>query len=240
MVPLTHKEPLLEFKIFDKIFSTPLMVLPNSLSEKEIIKKRFSLLSPLFIMGTHINLPRIIKKVSKEIKKPYCIYFGRISRMKGVFELIEYFIYYQKNNFNDLKLVLVGKNSDFISLPKSPHIIYKNCSFGDEKYNLLANSAFLINPSYYESLSLVLLEAWGFKKPVLVNGKCDVLKSQTIQANAGLYYDNYEEFEAMTNWLLSHPEECSIFGKNGYKWINENYSSTIIKKKLRILFESLN
>ena len=33
-------------------------------------------------------------------------------------------------------------------------------------------------PSQFESLSMVALEAWALGKPVLVNGACDVLRGQ--------------------------------------------------------------
>ena len=41
-------------------------------------------------------------------------------------------------------------------------------------------------PSYFESLSMVALEAWALGRPVLANGRCDVLKGQCIRSNAGL------------------------------------------------------
>ena len=45
-------------------------------------------------------------------------------------------------------------------------------------------------PSYFESLSMVALEAWALGRPVLANARCDVLKGQCIRSNAGLYYDD--------------------------------------------------
>ena len=43
-------------------------------------------------------------------------------------------------------------------------------------------------PSFYESLSMVTLEAWALGKPVLANALCDVLKGQCRRSNGGLYY----------------------------------------------------
>ena len=39
-------------------------------------------------------------------------------------------------------------------------------------------SDLLIMPSYFESLSMVALEAWALGRPVLANGRCDVLRGQ--------------------------------------------------------------
>ena len=58
----------------------------------------------------------------------------------------------------------------------------------------MAAAELLIMPSYFESLSMVALEAWALGRPVLANAKCDVLKGQCIRSNAGLYYDGRDEF----------------------------------------------
>jgi glycosyltransferase involved in cell wall biosynthesis len=57
-----------------------------------------------------------------------------------------------------------------------------------DKFDAMAAADLLIMPSYFESLSMVALEAWAMGRPVLSNGKCDVLKGQSIRSNAGLYY----------------------------------------------------
>ncbi len=44
----------------------------------------------------------------------------------------------------------------------------------------------LLVPSPFESLSLVLLEAWNHAVPALVNGRCSVLKGQARRANGAL------------------------------------------------------
>ena len=58
-----------------------------------------------------------------------------------------------------------------------------------DKFDAMAAAELLIMPSYFESLSMVALEAWALGKPVLANGRCDVLKGQCIRSNAGLYYE---------------------------------------------------
>jgi glycosyltransferase involved in cell wall biosynthesis len=94
-------------------------------------------------------------------------------------------------------------------------------------------------PSKYESLSMVLLEAWHCKKPVLVNGQCEVLKGQCRRSNAGLWYENYEEFSACLNLLLTDGHLRELLGNNGRKFVDMYYSWEIIEKKYLNLIERL-
>lgn len=86
-------------------------------------------------------------------------------------------------------------------------------------------------PSIYESLSIVLLEAWLTETPVLVNEKCDVLKEQCKKSNGGLYYDSYEEFKDCMDLLIENDVLRLKLGKSGKKYTHENYDWDIIEGK---------
>ena len=64
-----------------------------------------------------------------------------------------------------------------------------------EKTSIIQHAKIVINPSLYESLSLILLEAMALKKAMLVNGNCNVLKEHCHKSNnAALYYTNEKSF----------------------------------------------
>ena len=67
---------------------------------------------------------------------------------------------------------------------------------------MLAAAEALVMPSPYESLSMVALEAWALGRPVLATARCDVLVGQCLRSNAGLYYEDAREFDAMLDLLL--------------------------------------
>ncbi len=78
---------------------------------------------------------------------------------------------------------------------------------------------------------MVLLEAWHCKKPVLVNGQCEVLKGQCIRSNAGLWYENYEEFRECLDLLLADEHLRDQLGNRGRKFVDMNYSWENIENK---------
>jgi glycosyltransferase involved in cell wall biosynthesis len=81
-------------------------------------------------------------------------------------------------------------------MPISSHPDIIALGFVDEqtKWDALAACDLLVMPSPYESLSIVLLEAWAVGKPVLVNGRCEVLVGQCRRAQGGLWYTSKYEF----------------------------------------------
>ncbi len=79
----------------------------------------------------------------------------------------------------------------------------------------MAAAELLIMPSYFESLSMVALEAWALGKPVLANARCDVLKGQCIRSNAGLYYDGRSEFVETLRAIEHNRWLAGSLGRNG-------------------------
>lgn len=234
LVPLVHKEPRLYFKIFDRLFLQSYCILPSSKAEEEIINKRFSNHSLLYTLG--INIEETKKQPDIDIRKkfslnnPYVLFIGRTEPYKGIYELINYFNLFIKRSLRKLDLVIVGEK--IFPIKTNKNIKYLKIVSQEEKNALIKNSLFLINPSWYESLSLTLLEAWQQKKPVLVYGFNPVLKDQVLRSRGGLYYETYQEFEKKTKKLLTKTTLREFLGKNGYLFYKKNYSSSKIRKKL--------
>ena len=83
--------------------------------------------------------------------------------------------------------MLIGK--EMLPIPDHPRIRHLGFLDDQDKFDALAAADLLLMPSYYESLSMVALEAWALGKPVLANGRCEVLRGQCIRSQAGLYYE---------------------------------------------------
>jgi glycosyltransferase involved in cell wall biosynthesis len=95
----------------------------------------------------------------------------------------------------------------------------------------MAAADLLIMPSYYESLSMVALEAWALGKPVLANGRCDVLKGQCIRSNAGLYYESFAEFVETLSAMERHRWLNASLGRNGRQFFRDHYDWSVIERK---------
>lgn len=236
LIPTAHDEAPLYLKIFKKIFNQPRGIIASTPEELTLIRNVFKNNHvPARIIGVGINLPNQksinTKKSLKKfkLKNPYILYLGRIEPAKGVHELFEYFTRLKSEEFLNLDLVLAGRA--VMDIPKRKDIKFLGFVSEEEKFALIKGCEFLVNPSKYESLSMIIMEASLQQKTVLVNGNCEVLKGQCLRAQGGLWYENYEEFKEMVKWLLKHKKERKIMGINGEKYIKSNYSWEIIEKK---------
>ena len=165
------------------------------------------------------------------------IYIGRIDENKGCAELFDYWKRYSEITPGGLTLVLIG--TPVLPVPDHPRIRHLGFLSDQEKYDALAAAEFLIMPSYLESLSMVALEAWAMGKPVLANGKCDVLRGQAIRSNAGLYYENYAEFVEAVRVLESSATVATALGRNGSAFFRTHYTWPVIERKYLDMFDRL-
>jgi len=133
--------------------------------------------------------------------------------------------------------VLIGNS--LVPIPENPRIRHLGFLDDADKFDAMAASDLLIMPSYYESLSMVTLEAWALGRPVLANGKCDVLKGQCIRSNAGLYYETYAEFVETLRAIEQNRWLSASLGRNGRQFFREHYDWPVIERKYLDMLDRL-
>lgn len=236
VVPFAENDPALDLAITKEIFANTRGIIYCTPEEKRLIERKAGIKKGTVsdVVGCGIEIPEVIPPYEKLGNEKYVLYVGRIEGSKGCYQLFEYYLKLI-GEFPDLPtLVLAGL--DAIEIPKHYKIKYLGFLSEDEKYSLLKSAEFLLMPSPYESFSLVTLEAMGCGTPVLANGECDVLKGHCLRSNAGLWYQNYEEFSECFRFLCSHDQTRTRMGENGKKYVAKNYSWDIIETKYLNLF----
>jgi glycosyltransferase involved in cell wall biosynthesis len=118
------------------------------------------------------------------------------------------------------KLVLIGK--PVMPVPSHPDIRCVGFVPESEKWDAMAACDWLIQPSPYESLSLVLLETWAMGRPALVNAKCAVLAEHCSESRGGLAFSNWDE--AMVAVELTDAGQKAALGTNGRNYVAERYT----------------
>ena len=158
------------------------------------------------------------------IKEPFILYAGRKDRGKNVDTLILFFEKYIEKNAADLKLLLIGGGDVDIPSKLKKQIIDLGYIDKQDKYNAYAAANFLCQPSKNESFSLVIMESWLCKRPVLVCEECKVTTNFVRQAQGGLYFSDYTEFEKTVSYLLKHKDIAQKMGENGKRYVESHFT----------------
>ena len=229
-IPTAHEETPIHLGIFEKMFTLPSAFYYNTVEEKELTNALFpsSLSKPDNggKGGVGVVLPDGIDGEAFKAKynlDNFMLYVGRIDENKCCPELFRYFAEYKKRHPNStLKLVLMGK--PVCEIPEREDIVSLGFVSEEDKFSGLAACRFLVLPSKFESLSIVVLEAMKSNKPVLVSADCPVLKGHALRSNAGLYYSGFLEFEGCVDYLLEHKDVARKMGDNGVVYVDNDYS----------------
>ncbi len=244
LIPTAHDEAPIHLSVYDDVFKSAAGFFYCTVPEMEFVEERFHIGNVPHnngLGGAGVDLPSDISEERFRnkygIENDYIIYVGRIDENKGCRELFKDYTEFKKTYPSDLKLLLMGK--EMIDVPKDPDIISLGFVSEEDKFDAIKGSEFLIMPSPFESLSIVVLEAMSLKRPVLVNGNCDVLKYHCIKSNGGLYYTNQNEFFECTRFLLNNKEKGLKMGENGYNYVMDNYSWGSIMNRFTDLLETV-
>jgi glycosyltransferase involved in cell wall biosynthesis len=225
LAPLAHDEWPIYFKMWGNLFSLPKKLIFNSEIERTFLHGRFSglrLTGP--VIGVGIERPEDVVpdrfRQRYELNGPFLLYVGRIDESKGCDEMLEHFLRWQEEYQSNEKLVLAG--TEVMPIPFHDNIIHLGFLSENEKWDAMAACDWLLMPSYYESLSMALLEAWSVGRPTLVNGRCEVLMNHCRMSNGGVWYLSYEEWASALTVIDTAAK--AVLGCQGQHYVEKHYS----------------
>jgi len=241
LVPTAERDAAVGLSIFGPIFRGVRSLMFNSHEERAMLQHAAGRELPGVVVGVGSDVPERPEparfRAKFGIAGPFAIYVGRIDENKGCKELFAFFQRFARTMPGQVQLVLIG--TSLLPIPDDPRIHHLGFLPDADKFDAMAAADVLIMPSYFESLSMVALEAWALGKPVLANGRCDVLKGQCLRSNAGLFYENYAEFAETLYAITSGPGLSTSLGRNGRTYFKTHYAWPVIERKYLETFDRL-
>ena len=242
LVPTAERDEAIGLSIFQPVFRGVRAVMYNSPEERAMIQAaaaNHDVLGVVVGIGSEVpQNPQAARFRQKHgVHGPFAIYVGRIDENKGCAELFAFFQRYLLDPSSTLSLVLIGHS--LLPIPTHPRIRHLGFVDDQDKFDAMAAADVLIMPSYFESLSMVALESWALGRPVVANGKCDVLRGQCIRSNAGLYYDNGSEFIETLATIERNKWLAAALGRNGRQFFREQYDWPVIERKYLDMIDRL-
>lgn len=239
LAPTAHDEAPIHLPVFRSMFArfpTYVFLTPE---EKQFVQDTFDIAGALHATcGMPVELAgqpdpeRFRRKYG--VEGPFVLYAGRIDSSKGCQDLFRFFGAARGHLPHEAELVLFGQLA--MNLPADRRVRYLGPLPDQDKLDAMAAASVLVNPSAFESFSIVVLEAMLCGTPVLVNGQCAVLKGHVRRSCGGLYYDSGYEFVEALRLLLSEAALQTRLGANGAAYVKQNYAREIVDGHYQQLF----
>jgi glycosyltransferase involved in cell wall biosynthesis len=243
--PTAHDEPPLYLDLFDLVVRLPDALGFLAEEELELVQRRFRWSGPCCVTGVGVEVDRpgdaaAFRAAYGLGNRPYLLFVGRVDPHKGSQELHDFFLAYKRRNPSDLALVILGERVS--ELPPDPDVVLTG--FVDEatRRGALTGALAAVVPSYFESFSMVLTEAWAERKAALVQGWCDVLAGQARRSGGAIPYRGFAEFESAVDALVSDRELARALGDAGRRYVEARYRWDDVldryERQLRLVMDS--
>jgi glycosyltransferase involved in cell wall biosynthesis len=242
LVPTAEEDPAIELPVFAELFRAPRGIVYLTPEEKSLVEGvSGNGAVPSVVVGSGINVPAGFSGCDPHarfnVPDRYLLYVGRIDRNKGVDRLFTYYERLREEWPDVPPLVLVGRPA--LDIPDDPKILHLGFVTEQEKFALLKACEVLLMPSAFESLSVIVLEAWAMGRPVLVNAACRVLEGQCVRSGGGLFYRGYSEFAEALRRLVADRGLQARLGAAGRRYVQAEYEWPVVESRMDTFLRAL-
>jgi glycosyltransferase involved in cell wall biosynthesis len=205
-------------------------------SERNLCQKLYPTASIGGVVGSQVTIDKFIgdptrgRQIAKTGDQRFLLYAGRQIQGKGLPDLVSKFMSFKSRHhqYQDLKLVLIGKGD--LDYSSNPEIINLGFVSEQEKADVMSAAIALMQPSLYESFSIVMMESWLQKTPVIVDGRCEVTRNHVEDSGGGYQYTSQDQFDLGLENILAHQNLRENLGEAGRNYVLKNYSSAAVVK----------
>lgn len=231
-----HDELPIRLPIYRSIFTGARGLVYYTASERRLVEERFPVAAtPQLVLGLGVDEP--VRGGASPVDGPYLLYVGRVDEGKGTRTLAEFFAAYKSRCPGPLRLVIAGRVLD--APPPHPDIVVLGEIDDATKWALYEHATIFVNPSAYESFSIVLMEAWELGLPAIVNGRCEVTREHCERSGGGLWFDGYARFEAVLDRLTRDAEVRAALGTAGRAYVDTHYRWPALLERYRAFLEGV-
>ena len=232
--PAAHDEPCLYLVPFEDVFSSADAICYHTRAERSLVEHVMDVAqTPQIMLGLGTGVSSGGGRRGGEIlglgSRPYVVCVGRVDQQKGSVMLEEFFKEFKKLHPGPEALVFIGPNAAHIK--SSDDVVMAGIVNEDDKWDIITDARCLISPSAMESFSLVLLEGWQKRLPVMVNASCAPTVEHVEISNGGLIFDSFGTFEAGLRRLLHDESLRHQLGDNGYDYVETHFSWPVLIRR---------
>jgi glycosyltransferase involved in cell wall biosynthesis len=241
LIPCLHDEPYAYLATVKRMFRAVRGCLFNSEGEERLARKLHEIdLGGIVGMGFEAPAgePPVLFAEPRGLGS-FLLYAGRIEEGKRVNVAVDYAVRYASERPNAPRLALIGQGS--YRPPESADGVVFHVGFVDEDERRAAYSEALavVNPSWLESLSLVLMEAWLEGTPCLAAAESEVMRDHCERSGGGFTFDSYETFRDALDRLRADDEVRRRMGAAGRTYVLERYGWPQVSDRFQRAVETM-
>ena len=188
----------------------------------------------IYVVPNFINTGGLPTDINKINERNQLLYIGRMHWEKGIFEILdiaerlpnEEFVFI--GNFTDEEM----KNKFVRIIEKIKNAEWLGPIYGDEKYDIIARSKFLLFPTKRDVFPLTLIESSMLGCIPLVNPVGFI--GEIIKDNYNGFYISPDNIESIINKIneLNAKEDLQEISDNAIDYARSNFTSEAVKGKL--------
>lgn len=246
IIPCLHNEGQARLTAVAKAMEAARTLAFNSTAEMELAQRLYDLEGhDCRVMGLGVDTEwqgdAARFRATHGIEGPFILYAGRKDAGKNVPLLVDFFLRYLARGpaVPNLKLVMIGNLEAPIPPAGREHIIDLGFVPMQDKYDAYAAAKVLVQPSFNESFSFVIMEAWLAGTPVMVNRDCAVTRRHVEEADGGLYFSDFARFAEGLDLLLTRPEASQALAASGRRYVEANYTWPKVTQRYLELIKEL-
>lgn len=228
--PAAHDEAVFRLDVVEPVFRSAAGFVYYTDAERHLVERRFGVGHvPGLVAGLGVGAPvsppdagAARAALGLDGGEPFLLCVGRVDQSKGTRLLADAFAAYKDRRPGPLKLVFVGQVVDRPA--ERPDVVVAGMVDEAVKWGAYAASTALVQPSPYESFSLVLVEAWLAGAPVVVNAACAATREHAARSRGGLWFSTYPEFEVAVERLTGDDALRARLAARGRSYAQARFS----------------
>lgn len=251
VIPCLHNERYAYMRIFKRMMAQARAVLFLAEPERQLARDLYKLPESkshfLGLMVDGADDAAFVAGDGERFKKahgidgPYMLYAGRKVTGKNLPEIVEYVVAGKKSGFlpPNFNLVVIGGGELDYSSRRAEGIIDLGFVSAQDKKDAFAGASIFCMPSWFESFSIVIMEAWLSGVPCLVAQQCDVTRDHVQRSRGGFAFSGQSDFIQHTKALLSDVTAAKAMGLRGKNYVQNNFTQkSVVDRLLRTLTDT--
>ena len=234
LLPCLHDEPSAKLTIFREMLESAAGIFFNAAPECELATKTLGVVNPHWsVVGYGFETDEHTGdaagfRARHHLPEQILLYSGRLETTKNVHLLLDYFVRYKADHPGPLTLVLAGAGD--VPIPERPDIVHLGF-LSDELHDAYAAATVLCQPSINESFSIVIMESWLHRRPILVHTDCAVTSDHARKSGGGYTFGDYATFRTVLHRVVSNRAHAVELGQRGRAYVERNYTWDIVTER---------